>query len=419
MKKISALVIVFALVFINSYAAKNAFDVYNEGYDLYVVNDYKGAVEKFKEAIKMLPEFVKPYNKAGLAYVALKETDHAIYMYKQAVYIDPNYAEAWYNYAIAYELKEPKNTKKHIELYKKAVDLKNDDHIFARASLNLAKIYRIQKKYDDSILLLREAVKVEPTFEELYNETGLCYYETDLLEKAGENFEKALELRHEYKEASTNLALTYQKKGNLARAVTQLESAIKIDKNFDGAQYSYGNALIASGYYDKAIAHLKLAIQLNPKFTEAHYSLGKAYLHKNMFVEAQESFKQALKLNKNYTLARNAYNAVKKTREGFTDHVAFRKILAEGEEGSSEGEVVLTKKEIEENKRVAKRDLEIQKKRQREKVLKDIEKEKAKKKKEAEMEMLEDIRVLDDKPKKVEGEEEADAEGNTEDADEF
>jgi len=419
MKKIPALVLVFALVFINARAVRTASDVYNEGYDLYEVNDYKGAVAKFKESIKMLPEFVKPYNKAGLAYIAMKETDHALYMYKQAVYIDPNYSEAWYDYGVAMEIKDPKNTKRQIELYQKAVDLKNDDHIFARASLNLARIYRMQKKYDDAILLLRNAVKVEPTFEELYNETGLCYYETQLYDKAEESFSKAVELKHEYKEASTNLALTYQKKGNLAKAVIQLEDTLKIDKNFDGAQYSYGNALIDSGYYDKAIAHLKLAIALNPKFPEAYYSLGKAYMHKNMFAESQESFKNALKLNKNYTLARKAYEAVKKTRESFTDQVAFRKIVIEGEEGSEGGEVVLTKKEIEEDKQTAKRDLQVLKKRQREKMAKEIEAAKEKKKKEAEMEMVEELRVPDDKPKKVEGEDAVDSEGNTADADEF
>lgn len=419
MKKISALVLVFALVFINSYAAKTVFDVYNEGYDLYVVNDYKGAVVKFKECIKMMPEFVKSYNKAGLAYMALKETDHALVMYKQSVYIDPNYSEAWFDYAVAMEIKDPKNLKKHIELYKKAIELKNDDHIFVRASLNLAKIYRSQKKYDDAIQLLRDAVKVEPTFEELYNETGLSYYETELFDKAEENFLKAIELKHEYKEASTNLALTYEKKGNLAKAVVQLEDTLKMDNNFYGAQYSYGNALIASGYYDKAIAHLKLAISLNPKMPEAHYSLGKAYLHKDMFAESQESFKNALKLNKNYTLARKAYEAVKKTREGFTDHVAFRKILAEGDESSSEGEVVLTKKEIEEDKQTVKLQLEDAKKRQREKMVKEIEAQKEKKKKDDEMEMVEELRVPDDKPKKVEGEDAADSEGNTADAEEF
>jgi NADH:ubiquinone oxidoreductase subunit D len=138
-----------------------------------------------------------------------------------------------------------------------------------------------------------------------------------------------------------------------------------------------------------------------------------------MFAESQDAFKQALKINKKYTLARKAYDAIKKTREGFTDQVAFRKILAEGEEGSSEGEVTLTKKEMEEDKWVAKQTLEDQKKRQHEKDLKAKEAEKEKKIKEDEKEMVEDLRVPDDKPKKVEGEEAADSEGNTGEADEF
>jgi tetratricopeptide (TPR) repeat protein len=375
MKKILSLAFVFALVFINSYAAKTAFDIYNEGYDLYVVNDYKGAVKCFKEAVKMDPVFVKSYNKAGLAYIAMKEVDHALYMYKQAVYIDPKYSEAFYNYGVAMAIKDDKSQKKQQELYEKVIELNNDDHIFARASLNLAKIFRTQGKHDDAILLLRNAVKKEPTFEELYNETGLDYLDTGLYDKAVENFSKAIDLKHEYVEASTNLAIAYEKQGRLAKAVTQLEDTLKKDNSFPGAHYSYGNALIASGYYDKAVEHLKVAVSLDPKFAEAYYSLGKAYLHKNMFVEAEASFKLAMKNKKKYTLAKKMYDAVRQLQKDFRNHVTFPKLQIEGEEGNDEAAADMTDEQIA-----------------------------AAKKKAKEAENVEDLRLPDDKPKPAEGE---------------
>ncbi len=389
MRKITLLALFFTLVFMNVYAAENAYDLYNKGFDLYLVNDYKGAVEMFKKSIKVMPDFVKPYNKAGLAFIAMKQVDHAIFMYKKAVYIDPNYAEAFYNYAIALEMKDfAKNKVKIQDLYKRAIELKNDEHIFARASLNLAKIYREDKKFDEAVLLIRDAIKVEPTFEELYNEAGLVYLETELYDKAIEMFEKAVELRHEYVEASSNIAVAYQKKGNIAKAITQLEDTLKKDDNFAGAQYNYGNALILQGYYDKAIEHLLKATRLDPKFAEAFYSLGKAYLHKNMFEDAEKSFKSALKIKKNYTIARKELNNVKKLQKDFRAHITFPKIKVEGEEGDS------TEEEMTEEQLAAA----------------------AKKAKEAEN--VEDLRLPDDKPKPKEGEE-ADTEGNTANAEEF
>jgi tetratricopeptide (TPR) repeat protein len=389
MKKILALVLFLTLSISFVYAFDNAYDLYNKGYDLYLVNDYKGAADYFNRSIKAMPDFVKPYNKAGLAYIAMKQVDHAIFMYKKAVYIDPNYAEAFYNFAVALSVKDAaKNKLKITQLYQKAIDLKNDDHIFARASLNLARIYRADKKFDEAIGLVRDAIKVEPTFEELYNEAGLVYLDTELYDKAIEMFDKAVERKHEYIEASTNLAIAYQKKGNLAKAVMQLEDTLKKDDNFAGAQYNYGNALILQGFYDKAIEHLLKATRLDPKFAEAYYSLGKAYMHKDMFEQADAAFKNALRNRKNYTLAKKELENERKLQKGFRAHISFPKIKSENDETAS-GEEDMTEEQIAEA---------------------------AKKAKEAEN--VEDLRLPEDKVKPKEGEE-ADSEGNTAPAEEF
>jgi len=274
------------------------------------------------------------------------------------------------------------------QLYQKSIDLKNDDHIYVRASLNLAKLYRPQGKHDEAIELLRNAIKVEPTFHELYNEAGLNYLDEKIYDKAVEMFTKAVELKHEYVEAQTNLAVAYEKQGNLARAMSELESTIKKDDKFAGAQYTYGNALIASGYYDKAIAHLLSATALDPKFAEAYYSLGKAYLHKNMFTEAEAAYKLALHNRKKYTLAKKALDYVKKLQKGFRDHITFPKLVVEGEEDET------TQDQTDEQIAAAK-------------------------KKAAEAENVEDLRLPDDKPKPKEGEETVEGQGNTQDADEF
>jgi tetratricopeptide (TPR) repeat protein len=290
-----------------------------------------------------------------------------------------------------------KNKEKIEELYRTAVVQGNkvddngnvtekiiyDEHIFTRASLNLAKIYRADGKFDEAISLIRDAIKVEPTFEELYNEAGLVYLDTQLYDKAIEMFTKAIDLKHEYVEASTNLAIAYQKKGNLAKAADQFEETLNKDDNFAGAQYNYGNALILQGYYDKAIGHLTKAIKLDHKFAEAYYSLGKAYMHKNMFEEAEAAFKNAVKNRKDYTQAQKELDNVKKLQKDFRSHIEFPKAAVEGEEGTDNGQEDMTEEQIA-----------------------------AAAKKAKEAENVEDLRLPEDKKTPVEGEE-ADSEGNT------
>ncbi|MCE5299929.1 MAG: tetratricopeptide repeat protein [Spirochaetia bacterium] len=387
MKKFAALALL--LVFFSGavYAAKSPYDVYNDALDLYGAHDYKGAVKLYKKVIKEKPDFAKAYNACGLAYIAQKQVDHAIFYYKKAVFIDKNYAEAWYNYAVAMDIKDPKSLSTQEDYYLKAIGLMNDDHIMVRSALNLAKIYRKQGKHDEGIMLLRNAMKKEPAFEELYNEAGLIYIDAEIYDRAVEMFKKAVELRREYVEAQTNLAIAYQKQGNLAASVTQLEETLAKDDNFAGAQYSYGNAMLYNGYYDKAIEHLKKAVALDKNLAEGYYSLGKAYLHKQMFEESEASLKAALKIRKNYTLAKKLLDEVRVKQKAFRSHITFPKIKTEGEEGEDTGDEELT------------------------------DAQKAEKlKKQKEMENVEDLRLSDDKPKKAEGEE--DEEG-TEKEEEF
>jgi len=371
-------IFIFTMAFI--VYAKNAYDYYNDAYDMYLAGDYKNAEKMFKKVIKMKPDFVKSYNKLGLTYMAMNQVDHAIFYYKKAVYVDPNCAEAYYNLGVASEIKYKDKTEKAEEAYLKVIKLNNDDYSFVRASLNLARIYRKQKKYDDAILLLREAIKKDPKFAPLYNETGLTYFDSGLYNFAINSFEKAIEVeeRKKYPEAATNLGIVYLKQGKLAKAITQFEEAIKMDDKFAGAHYNYANALLLNGFYEKAKAHSKKAVLLEPDFTEAYYVMGKAHQKLNEFDEAEKAYKMALEKDKNYMPAKNALEDLRQTRIAFRDHIQFKKKAEEGEEevsGEEVSEEELTEEQIA-----------------------------AKKKAKEQEEDVEDLRLPEDKPTPEEGE---------------
>lgn len=375
MKRILAAVLA-ALFAHTALYAKNAYDIYVQGLTKYQVHNYTGAVKDFKKAIKMKPDFVKPYNKAGLAYMAMKKRhiDHAIYMYKQAIHIDPQYAEAYYNLGVAYEFKfKGKSTEKAEEMYRKAIAINKDDFVFARASLNLARIYRERGGNDEAIALIREAVKREPDFPKLYNEAGRNYFDSGLNSFAIKHYEKALELENRYPEAATNLAVVLMKEGNVARAISLLEDTIKKDPQFAGAQYEYANAMFVKGFYAKAEAHYKRAIKnhwhdvrnsliydikrnpvmeffakisnnegpseipLDREFYQAYLGLGKAQQSQNKFKEAMESFRKTVEINKDYLPGVAALAGLKALEESFRDHIVFKKQAAEeGEPGAEE-----------------------------------------------------------------------------------
>ena len=83
---------------------------------------YEEAVECYKEAIKLNPNFAEAYNNLGLAYVYNKEDyAKAIECYKQAIKLNPDYALAYHMLGIVYQRQG--NTEKAIESIKEAAKL--------------------------------------------------------------------------------------------------------------------------------------------------------------------------------------------------------------------------------------------------------------------------------------------------------
>ena len=70
------------------------------GHELYSKGRFGEAVQEFKKAIKITPNFADLYNHLGLAYHLNGEYEQAIKTFKQAIRLNPRYVEAHLNIAI-------------------------------------------------------------------------------------------------------------------------------------------------------------------------------------------------------------------------------------------------------------------------------------------------------------------------------
>ena len=94
------------------------------------VASYAGGLEDAKEEVRKYPDSKEAHLKLGRAYVQLNEVQEAIKSYKQAIWIDPDYATAHIFLAGAYELEsvitpfsigKQKGIQKAIKHYEKAI----------------------------------------------------------------------------------------------------------------------------------------------------------------------------------------------------------------------------------------------------------------------------------------------------------
>lgn len=98
----------------------------------YKIGNYSEAVDAYKHAVKIKPDTLSVYNKLGAAYILLGEYPMAIDAFKQSIRIDPDNSETHFNLGVAYVISGDKDgaigvyitlKKLDIELANKLLDL--------------------------------------------------------------------------------------------------------------------------------------------------------------------------------------------------------------------------------------------------------------------------------------------------------
>lgn len=106
-----------------------ALKLYDLGMDETAKNNFKGAIEYYKKAVKIDPNFAFAYDNMGICYRRLEEFDLAIEAYEKSLKIDPNGLMPLQNIAVAYSYK--KDYKKAVETYERLAKIEpNNPEVF-------------------------------------------------------------------------------------------------------------------------------------------------------------------------------------------------------------------------------------------------------------------------------------------------
>jgi len=154
--------LVFALLILSGCAPskqQQALDVYNRGVAYLNKGEYDEAIADFTEAIRLNPEFAEVYYNRGLTYGRDKgDFENAIADFTEAIRLKPDYAEAYYNRDIA--------------------EFSNGDT-------------------DKAIADHTEAIRLKPDYAKAYYNRGVAFEDRGDKSKAEQDFTKAKELGYE------------------------------------------------------------------------------------------------------------------------------------------------------------------------------------------------------------------------------
>ena len=222
------------------------------------------AVEHYRRAITLQPDYAPAYNNLGTALRAKGRLDEAIATYQRALALRPEYPEAQYNLAnVLTEAGKPAEAAEHfraaLQHNPAAADVHNnlgialmgqgkveDAIVEFRAALeaepdstkshrNLADALASARRYDDAINHFRRAAALDPTGAAHYD-LGSLLLELERPDEAITAFRAALQAAPGSVQTHNNLGIALGMIGRLDEAIQQFEQALSIDPSFADAQ---------------------------------------------------------------------------------------------------------------------------------------------------------------------------------------
>jgi tetratricopeptide (TPR) repeat protein len=189
----------------------------------------------------------------------------AVPLYREAVRLDPDSAEA--HYGLGNALMVLGRFAEAAACYEHTLRARPDH---AEAHNNRAVARAEQGQFEAAVAGYREALRLRPDYTEAHFNLGNALRQSGDPAAAAASYEKAVELRPYWAEAQTNLGLALARQGLLGQAIARYQYALRLDSDYAIAHNNLGLALQTLGRLDDALAHFDQALKLQPEFAEAH-----------------------------------------------------------------------------------------------------------------------------------------------------
>jgi tetratricopeptide (TPR) repeat protein len=218
------------------------------------------------DCVRKSPNKARPYTNLGKVLTDQKRYDEALFNFKKAIHIKPNFVEA---------------------------------------NFNLGRLYERLDETDKAMAQYRKSLRINPNYVDAHNNLGTLLLSQDKTDEAIEQFRAALQISPDFAKAHNNLGLALSKSGKPEAAIEQYNIALKLDPSLPEGQFNLGNALIEQGQTEQGLIHIKKALQLRPDYAEAHNNLGGQLLRQGKMDEALEHLTRALSINPDLVQAHN------------------------------------------------------------------------------------------------------------------
>ena len=258
------------------------------------------AEQAYRQALQLQPGFAEAWLNLGVALKSQGRLSDAEASCRQALQTRPAFVEALNNLGNIL-LAQGRHAEAE-SAYRHALALR-PEHL--EALLNLARIQLAGGRIAEAEACSRRALALRPDMPETHNSLGLCRQAQGSLTDAEACFRQALEQRPGHPDALNHLGNLFQQQGQYAAAEPVYRQALISRPGFAEAHNNLGNSLQEQGRYLDAETSYRQALAINPGYVEAHGHLGAALKAQGRLVDAAAAYRRALELRPDDVVALN------------------------------------------------------------------------------------------------------------------
>jgi len=214
------------------------------------------ALDQFKVAIDLDPNYAEIYNNQGLVLMSLNKPEQAIQSFKTGMKIKPDSAEAYYY---------------------------------------LGSAYKAAGQFDLAITHFETSGLLNPKHAAFNKSLADIYYQLGDFDKAASFYKSAILIDPDLLDCYILLGSTLGEQGKHKEAYEYLNTAIKLRKDAPEIFFTMGNVLLADSQYHEAIENYQKAIRLRPDYLDAKNNLASSLLGTGNFPAALEMYRSIAK----------------------------------------------------------------------------------------------------------------------------
>jgi len=202
--------------------SQNAQYYYNFGNICASLGDSQAAINAYRRAIHLKPDYIKAYSSLGFALKDQMRFGEAFDLFDQILKIVPTEPSIYHGRGQV--LSALGQHEKAIEDFDRAISLKPDKAIFYNS---LGITFGMVDDQPAAIKAFEQALNLQPDLAEAVNNLGTAMLEQGEFEKALEYFNRAIQIRPDYGEARFNRAAIQLLKGNFEQGWRDYEGRLQ------------------------------------------------------------------------------------------------------------------------------------------------------------------------------------------------